>query len=72
LTLTEVVFSYAVFCGLGYAAGGAIGLWCGAGVVTIRYGYLVWRSARAAGADGKDRPDAGAETPADVEGEPKR
>ena len=52
LTLTELVFGYALFGGLGYLVGGWIGFGCGAGVVTGRYGYLIWRSAYAAETDG--------------------
>ena len=45
LTMIELVINYALFGGVGYLVAGWIGFWCGAGVVTIRYGQLVWRSA---------------------------
>lgn len=63
LTLTELVFSYGLFCGVGYLVGGSIGAWCGAGLVTARYAQLIWLSSR-----GPDQPAADAE-PSAVEAE---
>ena len=45
LTTIELVFGYGLFCGMGYIFAGWIGFWCGAGIVTIRYAYLIWYAA---------------------------
>ena len=47
LTLVESVFNYSLFCGVGYLVAGASGAWCGAGIMTARYAYLIWHSAMA-------------------------
>lgn len=41
LTLTELVFNFALFGGVGYWLGGVIGLCVGWGVLTARYAYLI-------------------------------
>jgi hypothetical protein len=45
LTLTELVFSHALFGGLGYLVAGWIGFWIGLGLVSARYARLIWLAA---------------------------
>lgn len=60
LTRVELVINCALFCGIGYVVGGAVGAWVGAGLVTILYAQSIWRSAsaKAAGEKGDQMPDS--------------
>ena len=49
LTLTELVFNYGLYGGIGYVAAGQVGLWCGLGLITSLYGRLIWLSLPSAG-----------------------
>jgi hypothetical protein len=45
LTLTELALNYALFAAVGYWVAGVIGVCVGLGLLTARYGYLIWVAA---------------------------
>ena len=46
LTLTEMVFGYGLYGGIGYLAAGVAGLCCGAALLTLLIARQIWLASR--------------------------